>query len=212
MHTYSCICMHNLTVKGTWQDVISMADTQGVITPADVRNLGLAPENLSKLVAKGLLVRTARGVYERSGRVPTESHSYVEIAKTVPKGVICLLSALQIHGIGSSMPWEVWVAIPRGQRRPKERTAALRVITMSGDNYELDAVSKTLEGVQVRVYGLEKTIIDCFRLRHLVGHDVPVEALRESIRERRIDPGHLISLASKLRSRRLIEPYLDAII
>ncbi|MFN8219322.1 MAG: type IV toxin-antitoxin system AbiEi family antitoxin domain-containing protein [Fimbriimonadales bacterium] len=199
-------------MRRTWDDVLELAKRRGVITPADVRALGLAPENLNKLAKLGKLEKLGRGLYRHPGFEATEHHSYVEVAKAVPDGVICLLSALNIHGIGTQMPWEVWVAIPRGRRIPATRQTRMRAVTMSGANFKLGTEEHTFEGVRVKVYGLEKTIIDCFRLRRLIGHEVAVEALRESIRAQKINVSTLTELADHLRSRRLIEPYLEAML
>lgn len=199
-------------MKGTWQDILLLAARQGVVTPSDVKAIGLAPENLNRMAAQGLLVRVARGLYEHPDFSPTEHHSYVEVARSVPKGVICLISALSMHEIGTQMPWEVWVAVPRGLRLPKSRLTKMHLVTMSGPSYDLGIEERLIEGVTTRVYSLEKTLVDCFRLRRLVGHDVAVEALRCAVRERRVDANLLLNLANQLRCRRLIEPFVEALI
>lgn len=182
-----------------------------MVTPADLRAFDLAPENLNKLAKLGKLDKIARGLYRHPDYQPTERHSYVEAARTVPDGVICLLSALSIHGIGTQMPWEVWMAIPRGKRVPKIRQTHIRAVTMSGDYFKLATEEHIFEGVSVKVYSLEKTIIDCFRLRRLVGHDAAIEALREAVSQRRANAALLLQLAGQMRSRRLMEPYIEAL-
>lgn len=205
------ICVHNLTMKPTWDDIRKLAADQGVVTPADVRKLGLAPENLNRMVSRGILRHVGRGLYEDMSLSPSENHSYVEAAKSTPRAVVCLLSALNVHQIGTQMPWQVWIAIPRGDRVPRTRQSA-RVVTMSGLNYELGIEEHVFEGVPTKVYSLEKTLVDCFRLRRLVGHDVPIEALRESIQARRVDLNIFMSIADQLRAKRLIQPYLEAML
>lgn len=199
-------------MRSTWEDILALAKRQGIVTPADVQALGLRPENLNKLAKIGKLSKIGRGLFRHPDFEISERHSYVEVAKASPHGVICLLSALSIHEIGAQMPWEVWVAIPRGQRIPKTRRTRIRAVTMTGINYELDQEIHQFEGVAVRVYGLEKTIIDCFRLRRLVGHEVAVEALREALKSGKVDFAKLLDLASQLRSRKLIQPYLEAML
>lgn len=194
------------------ENILELAGRQGLITPAEVRALGLVPENLNKLAKKRKLVRVGRGLYCHPEFPNTERHSFVEVSKVVPEGVVCLLSALNLYDIGTQMPWEIWVAIPRGNRIPKTRRTRFRAVTMMNDNYRLGIVEFFFEGVSVRAYSLEKTIIDCFRLRRLVGHDVGVEALREAISKGKINPSELLALANKLRARRLIEPYLEAML
>jgi predicted transcriptional regulator of viral defense system len=212
MHTVSANSMHNLTMASVSTAILELAARQGVITPADVRALGVAPENLNKLAKQGKVNKIGRGLYRHPNFQATESHSYVEIAKLVPDGVICLLSALSIHGVGNHMPWEVWISIPRGKRIPVSRQTRIRAVSMTGLNYDLEVNELSLEGVTVKVYSLEKTIVDCFRLRRLVGHDVPVEALRQAMNAKKIDVSKLLSLAARLRSRQLIQPYLEAMI
>lgn len=204
--------MHNLIVRHTGQDILELARRQGVITPNDVRALDLAPENLNRLAKLGKLDRIGRGLYRHPEYAVSERHSYVEVARAVPSGVICLLSALSIHGVGTQMPWEVWVAIPRGRRIPVSRLTRTRAVTMSGANYQLGIEEHLFEGVAVHVYSLEKTIIDCFRLRRFVGQDIALEALRDAIGTRKVDVSALVQVADRLQSRRLVQPYLEALL
>ncbi len=197
--------------RGSWQGILELARKQGAITPADVRAMGLAPENLNKLAKIGLLVRAGRGIYEHPNFEWTENHSYVEVCKAIPEAVLCLLSSLRVHDIGTQNPHQVWVAIPRDQRPPKSRGTQLRVVRMSPEQYSQGVESHEFEGVAVKVYSLEKTIIDCFRLRRHVGHDVGVEALKDALGKRMIDINELLRIAKKLRVTSLLMPYLEAL-
>ncbi|MBX3115219.1 MAG: type IV toxin-antitoxin system AbiEi family antitoxin domain-containing protein [Fimbriimonadaceae bacterium] len=199
-------------MRHTWEDILELAKRQGVVTPADVRALGLAAENLNKLAKLGRLEKIGRGLYRHPDFEATERHSLVEVAMAVPDGVICLLSALSIHEVGTQMPWDVWLAISRGKRIPSTRQTRIRVVTMTGANFDLGREEHIFEGVRVKVYSLEKTIIDCFRLRRIVGHEIAVEALREAINAQKIDVSKFLHLAGELRSRRLIQPYLEAML
>jgi predicted transcriptional regulator of viral defense system len=187
-----------------------MAKRRGVITPRDVRALGLAPENLNRLVKQGRLIRVGRGVYEHPNFEFTEMHSYVEVARVVPDAVFCLLTALRIHDIGTQNDSQVWIAIPRRRRVPRDRVVQLRVVRVSPDQFENDIEALEVEGVKIRVYSLERTIVDCFRMRHLIGLDVGLEALRESLRSRRTTVHGLMEVATRLRTWRTIGPYIEA--
>lgn len=203
--------MQNLTVsRATWDDVIALAKRQGVVTPGDVIALGLAPENLNKLSKIGLLVRSGRGIFEHPEFDWTEKHSYVQVARAVPNAVMCLLTALNIHEIGTQLPHQVWIAIPRGQRPPKARGTNLRVVTMTDTAYELGVGIKEFEGIEVKVYSAAKTIVDCFRLRRLVGHDVGLEALKDAMRRRLFTVDELRGTAMALRKWTTMQPYVDA--
>lgn len=198
-------------VRATQTAILELARRQGVITPTDVRGLGLAPENLNDLERRGLLVRVARGIYEHPNVDLTEGHTYVEVAKAVPHSVICLLTALRIHELGTQTPTEVWIAIPRGKRIPKSRGARLRVITMIEPAFSMGIQNVEMEGVPVRVTSPTKTIVDCFRLRRLVGQDVAVEALKEGLRSRKTNADDLREIAIPLRAWTTMRPYLEAL-
>lgn len=196
--------------RGSWDDILALAKRQGAVTPTDVRAMGLAPENLNKLAKLGLLIRSGRGVYVHPEYDWTENHTYVEIAKVVPNAVFCLLTALRIHDLGTQSPHQIWIAIPRDQRPPRSRTS-LRTVRMSPKQYELGIESRDVEGVQIKVYSVEKTLVDCFRLRRLVGHDVAVEALRDALGKRLLDIGVYVETAKRLRADKLVMPYLEAL-
>jgi predicted transcriptional regulator of viral defense system len=174
--------------------------------------MGLAPENLNRLAQQGLLIRRGRGIYEHPDFDWTENHSYVQVAKAVPDSVMCLLTALSIHGVGTQLPHEVWIAIPRGRRPPKARNANLKVVTMSHSTFDLGIETMVFEELPVRVYSLEKTLVDCFRLQSLVGHDVGVEALRDALSQRKVNLSNLTKLAQQTRTWTRLRPYLEAAI
>lgn len=201
---------YNLTMRtGTWFAILDLAERQGVVTPADVRALGLVPENLNKMAANGLLVRSGRGIYLHPDYEITENHSYVEAAKLVDDGILCLLTALRIHGLGVQNPRQVWIAIPANHHPPRGKPI-LRAVRMAPGPLSLGVEHHHFEGVDVRVTSVEKTIVDCFRLRRLVGHEVPVEALRDALQRRMLDIDAFVLLARHLRCERLIAPYLEA--
>ncbi len=123
---------------------------------------------------------------------------------------MCLLTALSIHELGTQLPHEVWIAIPRGQRPPKPRGTNLRVVTMTDTAYELGVEIKEFEGIAVKVYSAAKTVVDCFRLRRLVGYDVGPEALKDAMRQRLFTLDKLHETAITLRTWTTIRPYVDA--
>ena len=138
--------------------------------------------------------------------------SYVQVASSIPNAVMCLLTALSIHGIGTELPHEIWIAIPRGQRPPVSRKLPIRVVTMGSPYYQLGIESRTWEGVEVKVFSAAKTVVDCFRLRRLIGHDIAVEALKESLRLRLFTVNELHQTAKALKAWNTLRPYVEAIL
>ena len=127
------------------------------------------------------------------------------------QGRVGLLSALQYHGIGTQLPSQVWMAIDRRARRPALRYPPLRIVRYTGAALTEGVESRPIEGREVRVYNVAKTIADCFKYRNKIGLDVALEALREAWRERRFTMDALDRYAAICRVQRVMQPYLEAL-
>ncbi|MBI3068090.1 MAG: transcriptional regulator [Betaproteobacteria bacterium] len=163
------------------------------------------------MVAGGELERIARGLYRLPEHAVTEHHGLAIAAAAVPHGVVCLLSALQYHGIGTQLPSEVWMAIDRRARRPALRYPPLRIVRYTGAALTEGVQSHGVEGREVRVYNVAKTVADCFKYRNKIGLDVALEALREAWRARRFTMDELDRYAAVCRVQRVMRPYLEAL-
>lgn len=122
------------------------------------------------------------------------------------------MSALRFHDIGTQLPAEVWIAVPRGTRVPRLSAPPLRVINISPVVFELGIEEHRVEGQTARVYSIARTIADCFRFRNKVGLDVALEALTDAWRSKRLKLDELTQIATKLRIRRVMQPYLETIV
>ena len=197
-------------MKTPAQHVLSLARRSGVIRPGDLRAKGIAPVYLTRLVRSGALVRVGRGLYSLADGAPTADRTVVEVARHVPAGVVCLLSALRLHGLTTQMPPAVWVAIGAKARRPGAAGPPLEIVRMSGAALTEGIEERVLEGVRVRVYGPAKTVADCFKFRNKIGSDVAIEALRD-YRRRRGSVDALLRYAEICRVARVMRPYLEAV-
>ncbi len=172
---------------------------------------GIHRQVLSRLVAAGELERVARGLYRVPESPLTENHGLAVAGAAVPNGVICLLSALRFHRIGTQLPSQVWIAIDRRARRPALKYPPLRVVRFTGAALSEGVGAHRLAGRTVRVYGNAKTLADCFKYRHKIGLDVVLEALREAWRARCFTIDELDRYAGICRVRRVMRPYLEAL-
>jgi predicted transcriptional regulator of viral defense system len=161
--------------NSTENAILEMARKTGVVRAREIREAGLHPEYLRKLCKSGYLIRTGRGLYSLADGDFTEHHTLAEACKRVPHGVICLLSALSYHEIGTQNPHEVWMAIDRAIRKPKVDYPPIRVFRFSGLSLKEGIEEIKIEGVSVRVYNPAKTVADCFKCRNKVGIDVAIE-------------------------------------
>lgn len=168
---------------------------------------------LSALTKQGKLVRLGRGVYAAPGKEVGKHAALAEIAIRYPGAVICLLSALQLHGLGTQSPHELWVAIGNKSRVPNLEYPPLRVARFSGDAQVYGVVPLDLgNGVQIPVTSIAKTIADCFKYRNKIGLDVAIEALREALRAKRVTMDELIEAAKACRVSNVIRPYLESLV
>lgn len=190
---------------------LAFARRRGAIRLRDAMEHGIHPEVLRRLVASGELVRPLRGVYALPERDVTEHADLAQAAMLIPGGVICLLSALTYHQIGTQMPHEVWVMIPRRSHRPRIQRPPMRFVTATGPALTEGVDSVTIEGQPVRIYDPAKTVVDCFRYRRHVGLDVAIEALRDALRKRRCTPDAIARYAKKCGVATVVRPYLEAV-
>lgn len=191
---------------------LKLARRRGGVAARELAEAGIHRQVLSRLVESGELERVARGLYRVPDRPVTEHHGLAVASAAIPHGVICLLSALAFHGIGTQLPHEVWMAIERRARRPTLRHPPLRIVRPSGDAFSAGVESHRVEGQTLRVYGVAKTLADCFKYRNKIGLDVALEALREAWRARRFTMDDLERYAAICRVQRVMRPYLEALV
>lgn len=193
------------------QRILALAGRRGLVTAADVRALGIAPQSLIKLFHAGKLERMARGVYGLPERAPGEHETLALVCSRVPRAVVCLLSALQFHDIGTQLPGAVWIALPEGSRTPPVAYPPLRVARLRGAAYADGVETRMADGLPIRVYGVAKTLADCFKFRHRIGLDVALEALKDAWRQRKFTMDELTRFARIDRVERVMQPYLEAL-
>lgn len=190
--------------------ILKMFQRTRVLRARDFVRAGIAREHLSRLVADGVLVRPGRGLYVLSDDAPTEHRSLVEATRLVPSGVICLLSALQFHGLTTQAPFEVWLAIDHKARMPKSESPSLRIVRFTDLALRYGIEEHILEGARVRVYSVAKTVTDCFKFRNKIGLDVAIEALRDCLRQKKANRDELWDAAKVCRMTNVMQPYLEA--
>jgi predicted transcriptional regulator of viral defense system len=185
---------------------------KGILRPKELKPLGVRQETLWRLYKRGKLERISRGVYGLPDRAVSEQHSLAQAAKRVPHGVACLLTALRFHNLTTQSPSEIWMAIDRKARLPKSSGhPPIRFYRFSGKALTRGVEQHVVDGVPVKVYGVAKTVVDCFKYRNKIGLDVALEALREAWRERRATSGELWRYAEVCRMANVMRPYLESL-
>src|SRR5207248_1017541 len=153
--------------------------------PRDVRPLGITYYEIQRLVAEGHAEKAGPGLYRLSDAEATEMETIAMIASAVPQAIVCLLSALRVHDIGTQSPRQVWLAIDRKARKPTRLPAAVSIVRFSGQMLTYGVVTQSMQGVRVQITTPARTVVDCFRYRNKIGIDVAMEALRDAVRSRK---------------------------
>jgi predicted transcriptional regulator of viral defense system len=187
-----------------------MVTERGIARRREFLSEAVAPETLARLVRKRRLVRIGRGLYQRAGAKPSPEHCLAEAAKLIPHGVICLVSACQFHRLTRGVAEQIWIATPRPGRQPNIGYPPIRAVFFGPAAYAVGVETHRIERVPVRIYGIAKTIVDCFRYRNKIGLDIPLAALKTALAEHRCSVDEMIALAEELRVLRVMRPYLEA--
>lgn len=193
------------------EDILNLVRRLGVLRAKDLDERGIPRTYLTRLCRAGVLDRPSRGVYVLKDADTTEHHDLAAACRRVPHGVVCLLSALQFHGLTTQAPFEVWLGIDRKARLPKVDHPPLRIVRFSGQALTAGVVSHEIEGVIVRVTDPARTVVDCFAYRNKVGLDVALEALRDCLRKRRATQDDIYRAAEVRRMKNVMRPYLEAV-
>ena len=195
----------------TAERLINLARSHGLIRPCDLAPLGIPRVSLTRAVRRGQLERVGRGLYGLPGRKVSAHGSLAEVARRVPKGVVCLLSALRFHGLTNQAPFEVWLAIENKSLAPKLDFPPLRIVRFSGAALTEGVEEHVVDGVTIRITGVAKTVADCFKYRNKIGLDVALEALREAWHEKRMTSDDIWRYAKICRVANVMRPYLDSL-
>jgi predicted transcriptional regulator of viral defense system len=190
--------------------IFQIARKKRLFRLSEAKQAGIHPEAVRRLTSRGQLARIGRGLYSLPSLKPTEHHTLAEVAKRVPNGIVCLLTALRFHGLGTQNPREVWLAVDRRAGIPKIDFTPVRIIRISGAALSTGIEEHDIDGVRVRITSPARTVVDCFKFRNKIGVDVAVEALRDYRRLRKGKVDALWQQADQLRMSKVIRPYWDA--
>ena len=193
------------------QAALNLLKEKGVVRARELAFLGVKGATLQQLLQKGCLVRIERGLYALASRSSSGLDELALLAIKYKGLVFCLLTALQVHGLTTQSPHEVWVAIGQKSRSPKIAYPPLRILRMGAIDYGTTLV-KVDGSTQIPVTNIAKTIADCFKFRNKIGLDVALEALKEAWQQKRVTMDELWVAAEHCRVTNVIRPYLESLV
>jgi predicted transcriptional regulator of viral defense system len=193
------------------QRTLDLARQVGILRPVQLKHVGIPPEVLARLTASGQLQRVGRGLYRLTGAPVSELESLSTIAVKVPQAVFCLLTALQIHELTTQLPRQVWIAMPQGSHTPKMDYPPVKMVQMTGAAFSEGIEVIQADQVSLRVYGVAKTVADCFKHRNKIGLDIAIEALRDALAQKKASANDLWRFAKICRVANVMRPYLETL-
>jgi len=188
-----------------------MKRASAVFRAKDLPKRGHSRDQIRSLLRQGRIERVGRGLYRWAGMAPGEHESALTVMQRVPDAVICLLSALRFHEIGTQDPPQVWIGIDRKARKPAAGEVPVRVVRLEGMSARRGIEKRLVGGATLRVTNPARTVIDCFRYRRKIGLDVALEALEDSVRRRIVSRDELVRMARAFRMAVVMRPYLEAL-
>jgi predicted transcriptional regulator of viral defense system len=195
----------------TADKLLDLLRARGLVRSCDLAPLGIPRVALTRAVRRGQLERVGRGLYGLTERPVSAHGTLAEVARRVPKGVVCLLSALRFHDLTTQAPFEVWLAIDNKAATPKLDYPPLRLVRFSGAALTECVEEQVVDGVTVRVTSVAKTVADCFKYRNKIGLDVALEALREAWAAKRMTSDEIWRCAKIDRVANVMRPYLESL-
>jgi predicted transcriptional regulator of viral defense system len=185
---------------------------RGLLRSAQAQSLGINPKTLGDMVAAGLLVKEARGLYQLAETEPPANPDLVYVTRLIPDAVVCLISALAVYQLTTQIPHKVYIALPRKNRKaPRLAYPPLQIIWLQDKPYQSGQVNYSIDGFDIPIYDPEKTIADCFKFRNKIGQDVALEALTTYMKRPRPNINQLMKYARVDRIKNILTPYLEVL-
>ena len=175
--------------KRQQDQALSLLKKRGMVRLSEFIKGGVSAATVSRMKEKSLILQLGRGLYQLPDASLSVHHSLAEAAKLVPRGVVCLTSALAFHELTDTIPSRVWMAIGAKDRLPRAESPPLQFVRFGQRVLTSGIEEHVIEGVRVRIYNPAKTVVDLFRYRRAVGKryqkspglNLALEGLREAV-------------------------------
>ena len=184
----------------------------GTLRTSEAIASGIHPDTFYTMRDGGLLEEISRGVYRLESEPPLTNPDLVTISKRIPKGVICLTSALSFFDITTQIPHEIHLALLQGAEEPRLDYPPIRTFRFSSRSFSDGIEKHQIDNVISNIYSPEKTLADCFKFRNKIGTDIAIEALHLYKERRKMKIDDIMHFASICRVENVIRPYMEAII
>lgn len=177
------------------------------ISSAEVKKMGRAAYyRMLERARRGELIQVRRGVY---ADIEQLSAGMVDIGSIVPGGILCLWSAWSIHRLTTSMPQAYHVAVKRGRKLVTAPFPQIELHYYTASIWELGVSRMFVDGRNVNVYDMERSVCDAVKFRNKIGIDVCSEIIDNYLARPERNISKLLNYARQLRVGKILETYLQ---
>jgi predicted transcriptional regulator of viral defense system len=191
--------------------LLKLAKKQVIIRLCEIEKLGIPRMSLIRLTNKGIFEKAGKGLYRLSNADYTEYETLAMVSAKVPQSVFCLLTALEIHQLTTQLPRDIWIAMPTGSHKPKIDYPPINMVIYSKETFTSGIETYTKNNITFQVYGVAKTIADCFKHRNKIGNDIAIAALKEAKEKSLVSNDELWHFAKICRVSNVMHPYIEAL-
>jgi len=191
---------------------IYIENNGGMVRFSDIIKAGFHPDAVKNLQKNNIVVKIARGLYAIEGKIYNSNDDLINVCRQVPKGVICLISALAYYDVTNEVPRHVDIAIPEKSRANKVEYPPVKFYRINRKVWESGVETIDIDGNTVKVYSLAKTIADCFKFRNKIGPEIAISALKNAIIEKKAAPVEILKYAKVCRVSKIVKPIMEAIL
>lgn len=163
-------------------------------------------QQLQEAVRKGEAIRLKNGIY---ADIDALANTMVDIRVIVPRGILCLWSAWSVYRLTTQIPNAYYVAIGRARKIVLPDYPEFQLVYQSDNLLSIGATRKTVQGYDIPIFDIERSVCDAIKYRNKVGIDVMAEILQNYLRRPDRNISRLMDYASKLRIRKTLNQYLE---
>lgn len=162
---------------------------------------GVSWRDLYSLRDEGELLELSRGLFQLAEAAGVGNIDFVAVCARAPHGMVALESALAYWDLTDQIPSEVHLAVPEGTHRPVIDHPPTRVHVFRAATFSLGRIEvREADGERFWITDRERSVVDAYRLRHIVGDVEGHGALRRYLRQPRPKLAKLADVARMLRA------------
>lgn len=196
---------------GATEEIIKMAkENHGTVTTAMVVAAGFLRGNIKYLVDKGIIQKSARGVYTLSGVLGDEMFN---LQNRFKRGIYSHETALFLWDLTDRTPSRYYMTFPANYNMTKPKEENIRCVQCKHILYDLGITEVvTPGGNTVKAYNAERTLCDILRPHGHVDIQIVAEAFKRYADRTDKNIPVLSEYAKSLKVEKKLRAYMEVLL